>query len=361
MRNTLLIILLTLIEFNSPFAQSIGLQFFVNGKPAEKTSKDVLSIEGDQNLLIVLDTLASLDSVFYQLIPYDSRPLPLRSNYISYSDFEPKTYQFYIWKDSLGEKKNLNNSFSIIKVVESKKSFLNNWTFLLLLGIYLVLIVGGAIFFIILSNRRSKEKVADLRNDWTNKLHNDLGGDLSGIQIRLETLEKSIEDLDPKIKKRVKKVSKILLDVQQKLRLVFDLVDPKKDSLKAMLADVVYFGKDGAEENGMRFEYDNQVQKGQIINIDIGRINKLYLIIKEALNNAIKYSKGSALRLHLSFKDQVLYLRIEDDGVGFDREKIEMGSGILNMEAYSKEGFMEVKIHSEEGKGTTVEIWAPSM
>ena len=76
--------------------------------------------------------------------------------------------------------------------VDVKGSFMDKWWFVPLLILYLLLLFGSAVYFIMLSNFRNREKLSELRNDWTNKLHNDIGGDLSSVSLRLQTLKRKI-------------------------------------------------------------------------------------------------------------------------------------------------------------------------
>lgn len=320
----------------------------------------LLIVEGDSIIVKSSDQLSFVFSgshqegkLYYLLENKDKQPHHEQLPVAMYTKLKAGTYQFKTYLEG-------KEPAPPITVVV-KGSFMEKWWFVPLLIFYLLLLFGGAIYFIMLSNFRNKEKLSELRNDWTNKLHNDIGGDLSSVSLRLQMLKRKIEPLDPKVKDGVIKTYQILESIQKKLRFVFDLVDPKKDSLQTMLLDI----KDYAEENfalkNMKFYYQDNLAQKLPQKLDIGRVNKLYLALKEVINNSVKYAEGSSAVMHLSKTKSGLKIQVRDDGKGFDTKKASKGNGLNNLRQYSIEGFLDIKIDSELGKGTTATIVVPDI
>lgn len=59
----------------------------------------------------------------------------------------------------------------------------------------------------------------------------------------------------------------------------------------------------------------------------------LFRVLQEAVQNAVKYSKGSLIEVQLVAGKGVLELRVRDNGVGFDSSGSRDGHGLTNMEA----------------------------
>jgi len=60
----------------------------------------------------------------------------------------------------------------------------------------------------------------------------------------------------------------------------------------------------------------------------------LYRIIQEFLNNSIKHSNATEIELSLTLENNVVILKLKDNGVGFDVNSfnsLEGGQGVLNM------------------------------
>lgn len=80
---------------------------------------------------------------------------------------------------------------------------------------------------------------------------------------------------------------------------------------------------------------------------------QLYRIIQELLNNALKHSKGSLVRLDLSIQASGINIIFEDNGVGFDHQSITPGMGLNNINQRIEMLLGTLNISSTLGKGTT--------
>lgn len=57
-----------------------------------------------------------------------------------------------------------------------------------------------------------------------------------------------------------------------------------------------------------------------------------FLIFKEAVNNAAKYSKSEIVKISLLINNKQLTLEVIDDGEGFDVAHADSGNGLSNMQ-----------------------------
>ena len=87
------------------------------------------------------------------------------------------------------------------------------------------------------------------------------------------------------------------------------------------------------------FKYDNRLKVPIDISIDIGRTNKLYLAMKEVVNNSVKYSEAQHASIKVSSQPTRLQIIIEDDGIGFDPDHVGSRNGIKNLKQFSQQGF----------------------
>jgi len=87
----------------------------------------------------------------------------------------------------------------------------------------------------------------------------------------------------------------------------------------------------------------------------------LYRVAQEALYNVQKHARASQVRLTLSEDSDRVYLRIEDDGVGFDPEvrAARHGLGIVSMKERVRMVRGEVSIASHPDQGTTLTVSVP--
>jgi two-component system NarL family sensor kinase len=83
----------------------------------------------------------------------------------------------------------------------------------------------------------------------------------------------------------------------------------------------------------------------------------IFRIIQEAVGNAVKHAKATAINVYLGYKPESLCLSIEDNGTGFDpSENTKGGIGLTNMQVRAgllKGGF---QVFSAKDCGTTVRL-----
>jgi signal transduction histidine kinase len=80
----------------------------------------------------------------------------------------------------------------------------------------------------------------------------------------------------------------------------------------------------------------------------------LYMMLKEAINNAIKYSQAQTISIEVSVKKGNPVIQIKDDGKGFDPAKTTEGNGLKNMRRRAREIKYHFRIESSPGSGTTL-------
>lgn len=83
-----------------------------------------------------------------------------------------------------------------------------------------------------------------------------------------------------------------------------------------------------------------------------------YRICQEALNNVAKHAKASKIEIELKQEGAFIKLRIHDDGLGFDPEKITSGHyglGMMRERAEAVEA--QLSINSQPGHGTELTVY----
>ena len=86
------------------------------------------------------------------------------------------------------------------------------------------------------------------------------------------------------------------------------------------------------------------------------------MLIREALQNAIRHAAPSRLSVALGFERKRLRVEIEDDGLGFDSEVDPESShhyGLVGMRERVEQLDGEFQLMSSPGKGTRVRLSIP--
>ena len=86
----------------------------------------------------------------------------------------------------------------------------------------------------------------------------------------------------------------------------------------------------------------------------------IFRVAQEAVSNAIKYSGAHHIKIHLQIAgNNILELRVTDDGKGFDPNISTDGNGLKNMRLHASNAKGFINIDSRNGQGTSVILTLP--
>jgi signal transduction histidine kinase len=95
----------------------------------------------------------------------------------------------------------------------------------------------------------------------------------------------------------------------------------------------------------------------ELMTADLPLRRSLLMAIKETLNNTVKHSDATELRLKIERRRQNLVVVVEDNGKGFDLAAIKPGrNGLANLARRMHELGGSCHLTSEPGKGCRVEF-----
>ena len=91
---------------------------------------------------------------------------------------------------------------------------------------------------------------------------------------------------------------------------------------------------------------------------------QVYLVMREALRNAVRHSGCARVGIRLEVGDEEVFGRVEDDGGGFDPEAVgkagpSWGVGLRSMRERAQMLGGKLVVASRPGAGTRVEVRVP--
>lgn len=158
------------------------------------------------------------------------------------------------------------------------------------------------------------------RKDIAQTLHDSVSALLSSANMHLQVAKKkSTTPID-----ELEKSQRIIDEASGKVRdLSHKLISAVL--LKFGLEHAVYDMCEKYSNSALEFELESE---DKIPRFEQNFEIKLHNIIEECINNIIKHSKASEASVTFLLKNNLLYVRIKDNGVGFDTSKISPSSGI---------------------------------
>ncbi|MBW8780261.1 MAG: ATP-binding protein [Verrucomicrobia bacterium] len=135
--------------------------------------------------------------------------------------------------------------------------------------------------------------------------------------------------------------------------------NPINDTLDSLLQYLVRFSWDFLKPANVRLRIDFPIEVPSRILPPEFRHHVL-LVVREALNNAVKYSAASEIHLGASFSPAALTITVADNGRGFDPETCgKGGNGLSNMRERAATLSGECRIDSRPGAGARVTLIVP--
>jgi signal transduction histidine kinase len=201
------------------------------------------------------------------------------------------------------------------------------------------------------ANELLQTRMQHIRNKIAQDLHDDIGSTLSSISILSGlALEEKNSSHSLETMSEIKDSSILLME---RMDDIVWSINPRNDSLENLLMRIKHFATTLFEAREIDYTIDIQDNLNEV-KLPTDYRQHIYLVLKEAINNLVKYSQATQAAIEVGFDRQVLELSIRDNGRGFDPSRESGGNGIPGMWRRAELMEAELNICSTPGEGTTV-------
>ncbi len=161
------------------------------------------------------------------------------------------------------------------------------------------------------------------------ELHDNIGSQLTFIISSLDNLKQFDIEHQPMFDK-IDTIGGFTRDTINDLRDTIWAMNKEEITVQDLKDRVTRFiDQAKASIQGVQFKFyypeDADISMNSKLGIDV------YRVIQEALNNAVKHANATEIQVAVSYLDDMLEVAIEDNGKGFDQEKVTDGYGIAGM------------------------------
>ena len=195
----------------------------------------------------------------------------------------------------------------------------------------------------------------DERSRLARELHDELGGLLTAAKLDVARVRKRVEGSGPEVAERIHHLGQTLdAGIALKRRIIEDLRPSSLANLGLQRTLEIQ-----CREFAQRSEIPVQAEIADL-KLDAERALAVYRVVQEALTNVSKYARASEVRVHLQRAGNLVRLRVEDNGCGFDPARVQAGShGLSGMRFRIRSCGGDLVLHSAPGRGTTIEATLP--
>lgn len=188
-------------------------------------------------------------------------------------------------------------------------------------------------------------------------LHDEMGSTLTSINIMSKVAMQQSGN-ESGIHTQLKKIKEHSSRMMESMSDMVWAIDPSNDSFEKIVLRMKEFAEEILEPAGVNyfFREEGSIQK---IQLNPEQRKDIYLIFKEALNNAVKYSEATEINILLKQEIGMIHMLIIDNGKGFDKNVVHLGNGLKNMQSRAQTIKGVLRVESIPATGTTISLLIP--
>jgi len=182
-----------------------------------------------------------------------------------------------------------------------------------------------------------------------------MGSTLSTINILSEMAKMKVNKDSEKTGEYLNKISDNSSRMMEAMDDIVWSINPMNDNMVKITARMREFATGVLEAKNIDFTFrvDEEVKE---LKLDMEARRDFFLLFKEAVNNLAKYSQCRHATIDISVNKSKLYMKIQDDGIGFDVNSADSGNGLTNMRKRAQTLGGNLQINSVPQKGTVVAL-----
>lgn len=191
-----------------------------------------------------------------------------------------------------------------------------------------------------------------LRTKIARDLHDEMGSTLTSINV-LSKVGMQSPEVSEEVKNYLQKIKDNSGKMMESMSDIVWAINPANDSLEQVLMRIKEFTAEMLEPARINYYFDVRGDLDKSL-LNLEQRKDLYMIFKEALNNAVKYSGATEITIGLIRNETMLQMQITDNGKGFDTGIIHSGNGLKNIQSRARAMQADITIKSIENAGTTI-------
>ncbi|HSE40327.1 MAG TPA: two-component regulator propeller domain-containing protein, partial [Acidobacteriota bacterium] len=288
----------------------------------------------------------------YRLIGFDTKWIDAGTRRIAqYTNIPPGHYTFQVRacnNDNIWNEAGASFGFQL------NPYFYQTWWFYALSGIALACLIWRVHAF----RMRRVLELERIRTRIASDLHDDIGAGLSQIAVITQSVRNELQNSDTGTTSQLNKVSETARDLMESMSDIVWAVNPARDKMEDLTSRLRKFSTDILTAANIDFEMITpEPDAGRKLSPDFKR--HIQLIVKECVNNIVKHSRATDAHIEMKIDNGWFYCSIRDNGQGVPTGKVFEGNGLKTMKDRAQLLGGTLKLESESGKGTFIQIKAP--
>ncbi len=197
-----------------------------------------------------------------------------------------------------------------------------------------------------------------MRNGIARDLHDDIGSTLTSINILSKVMLQEPDTRDAAQQSNLVKIKEHSSSIMESMSDIVWAINPHNDTVEKVIYKMKEFAAEVFDPLNIAFNFSVEGDFSQV-KLTLDKRKDLYLIFKEAVNNAAKYSNCNLVNIALKHADGNIQLHVNDNGRGFDEQTVKYGNGLRNIRERAKNMLASLKYNTGVGSGTDIQLSIP--
>ncbi len=277
-----------------------------------------------------------------------------KRNFANYANLPGGKYIFKVRATNWQTDK-IKNFASVVIIINPP--YWTKWWFYLLI---LIMIAGlGVMLYFFRIGELLKRQA--IRNGIAQDLHDSVGSTLSSILVYTEVAKNhQKQERSAQLSNVLGSIETVSTEMISEMTDIVWAINPKNDHFRGIVDRIKAYGLPLCEASSIELLL-NIDPKIFDLALEMNTRKNLYLIIKEAITNAVKYADCSKIEVDINYTGKKINVKVSDNGKGFKTEHINCilssslsGNGLENLKTRAEELKGDLNIFSEPDKGTII-------
>jgi signal transduction histidine kinase len=180
------------------------------------------------------------------------------------------------------------------------------------------------------------------------ELHDDLGQSLIALKLKLSKILSKTQDSD----------LQDINDIIEKVRDFSWIISPAQlDDIGLISALNSLFDRIRKAHSNIIIKTDNIEEIKDCFSLESNL--SIFRIFQEIMTNIVKYSNALSVDISIVHKNDHVFFRVRDDGVGFNPQKLSFGVGLASIKERIASMNGKIRIDAQKGHGTDITFQIP--
>jgi two-component system sensor histidine kinase UhpB len=206
----------------------------------------------------------------------------------------------------------------------------------------------------VLNRTRRLVELERMRNTIARDLHDDIGSTLSSINIISQMALKDANGSTSHFQRIAQHSSSMMESMSD----IVWSINPNNDSMPQVVSKMKEFASEILDPLDIIYTFSGE-EDLQETKLDVSTRKNLFLIFKEAINNAAKYSMANTIQVRFKKEHGKLSLSIQDNGKGFAVHSTTSGNGMRNMKERAAGILGNLEVRTSPNSGTAIVLVLP--